>query len=81
MSVDWFLADAPHVVPREFQAWQVARACHARLVLRLAEDTTSGIDPEALGEHLHLLALAELAARHEAGRLKRIARLAWRRAR
>lgn len=70
MTVDFFLVDAPHVVPVEFAAWRAAQDRHDAIVL------------EYLGLPAGAPGLAELdQAGREAGaesrRLEEIARQAW----
>lgn len=68
MAVDWFLVDAPSVVPEEFSAWQDAKEKHRSIFLRACE-TLDGNAP--------FLDAEGLAAAEEAIRLEKIARDAW----
>jgi hypothetical protein len=68
MTVDWFLIDAPHVVPAEFQAWEVAKAHHRAVFLRCID---------AQGSKQTALDAEGQAAKIEADRLEQIARDAW----
>ena len=70
MTVDWFLIDAPHVVPEEFQAWDAAVKRHHSVFLRCCEA------PEGSDEQVALDAEG-VRLKAEADRLERIARSAW----
>lgn len=72
MTVDWFLVDAPHIVPQEFAAWEGAKAHHHAVFLRCLNAPAGGEEQAALdGEGR--------AAKAEADRLEQIAREAWKR--
>ncbi|KVE37233.1 hypothetical protein [Burkholderia sp. TSV86] len=72
MAVDWFLIDAPHVAPREYEAWRAAKAQHEALFYCVL-DAEDGTDAQ------RALELAALEAKSEADRLEQVARDAWRR--
>ena len=74
MTVDWFLRDAPQVVPKEFAAWEAARRRHDALVLRV-------LDAEEGSEAMLALDAAAKTAQGEADRLEKIAREAFQRKR
>lgn len=70
MTVDWFLIDAPHVVPREFEAWEAAKEHHRAVFRRCLAAPAGGADQAALDAEGQ-------AAKIEADRLEQIAREAW----
>lgn len=72
MAADFFLIDAPFVVPAEFAAWQAAQDNH-RIIFQqalLAVGTDQAEAMDAAGQ----------AAQQEAARLEYAARQAWYRA-
>lgn len=72
MTVDWFLIDAPYVVPAEFSAWREAKKRHEDLFYRVLD---TDINEQA--ELYVALERQALEARDEAGRLESAARDAW----
>ncbi|MGO4333216.1 hypothetical protein [Cupriavidus sp. M-11] len=70
MTVDWFLIDAPRVVPDEFSAWEVAESQWIELFYRLL-DAKAGSHAERELEH------QVMAAKREADRLEQVARAIW----
>ena len=70
MTVDWFLIDAPHVVPAEFRAWEAAKAHHRTVFLRCVDAQGDSAEQAALDAEGQ-------AAKIEADRLEQIAREAW----
>lgn len=70
MAVDFFLIDAPHVVPREFAAWEAAKEYHRHVFLRC-------IDAEEGSAERATLDAEGQAAKIESDRLEQIAREAW----
>ena len=70
MSVDWFLMDAPHVVPHEFQAWETARKRHNAIAFRCCDAVTGSAEQAALDAEGQ-------AAKIEVDRLEQIARETW----
>ncbi len=73
MTVDFFLIDAPHAVPQEFQAWEAAKAHHRAVFLRC-------VDAEDGSAEQSRLDTEGWAAKAEADRLEQAARTAWLRA-
>ena len=73
MAVEWFLIDAPHLVPSEFRAWTEAKERHYAIFRQAVDAQASGKPDEALEA-------AGVAAKVEADRLERIAWDAWQRA-
>ncbi|MDF6970136.1 hypothetical protein NMT62_24265, partial [Escherichia coli] len=73
MTVDFFLIDAPHTVPQEFQAWEAAKAHHRAVFLRY-------VDAEDGSAEQSRLDTEGRAAKAEADRLEQAARTAWLRA-
>ncbi len=69
MAIDWFLIDAPHVVPAEFAAWEAAKAHHRTVFLQCieAQDSAERAALDAEGR----------AVKIEADRLEQVARDAW----
>ena len=72
MTVDWFLIDAPQIVPQDFGAWEAAKARHRDLFLRCLDAETGSAEQAALD-------VKGQAAKLEADRLEQIAREAWKR--
>lgn len=70
MAADWFLIDAPHVVPREFEAWQAAKMRHRAVFQRFLDAQDGSAEQAALDAEGG-------AAKSEADRFERIAREAW----
>ena len=57
MTVDWFLVDAPHVVPQEFQAWETAKERHRSVFFRCCdanEGTSERVALQVEGEALKI---------------------------
>lgn len=73
MTVDWFLTDAPFVVPAEFTAWSDARDRHYAVVTQWCDEvdeaTRNAPDVEVQ------------AVKSEVDALEAVARRAWRHAR
>lgn len=69
MAADYFLIDAPCVVPTEFAAWQAAKELHRSIFSQAL--FAAGTDQE------EALNLAGQEARKVADRLEQIARQAW----
>lgn len=70
MTVDWFLVDAPGVVPDEFEAWRSAMARHHKVVLRCLDTKVGSAERDQLNAE-------GLALRLEVDQLERRAREAW----
>jgi hypothetical protein len=70
MSCDWFLVDAPQVVPSEFRSWEMACGHLFDLCLSCVDA------PSGSSEFLALDAERQ-AAEIECDRLEQIARDAW----
>lgn len=70
MTVDWFLIDAPHVVPCEFEAWEAAKERHRAVFLRCIDAQDGSAEQAALEAEGQ-------AAKVEADRLEQIARETW----
>ncbi len=70
MTVDFFLIDAPHAVPQEFQAWAAAKDHHRAVFLRC-------VAAEAGSAEYARLDAEGQAAKTEAARLEQVARAAW----
>lgn len=73
MAVEFFLIDAPHIVPAEFEAWQAAKQRHRDLFLQVL-----ALDEK--GASFRALEAAAIEAAAEADRLEQAARRAWSRA-
>lgn len=73
MTVDFFLINASHAVPQEFQAWEAAKAHHRAVFLRC-------VDAEDGSAEQSRLDAEGRAAKAEADRLEQAARTAWLRA-
>lgn len=70
MAVDYFLIDAPSAVPREFEAWEAAKARHMAVFQRCLNAPDGSAEWVTLNTEGH-------AAKIEAGRLEQIARERW----
>jgi len=70
MTVDYFLIDGPHSVPREFAAWELAKEQHKAIFQR-------AIAAEYGSELFRDLDQQGQKAAAEADRLEQIAREAW----
>ncbi|KNH06166.1 hypothetical protein BRCH_01552c [Candidatus Burkholderia brachyanthoides] len=70
MAVDWFLIDAPYVVPAEFAAWRDAKKRHEDLFHRALDTDERTKQYAALGH-------SALEARAEAERFETAVRTAW----
>lgn len=70
MAIDWFLLDAPHLVPEEFKAWESARGRHRAVFLRSCNMQLSSADLAALD-------IEGKAIKVEVDRLEQDARQAW----
>nr|WP_317623820.1 hypothetical protein [Acidovorax sp. SUPP3334]BDH38330.1 hypothetical protein AVHM3334_23025 [Acidovorax sp. SUPP3334] len=67
MAVEYFLIDAPHVVPVQYQAWEAAKERHFALFQRVLSLSARE------GGHADLEGAAQDAA-DEAARLEQVAR-------
>lgn len=70
MTVDWFLVDAPQVVPQEFKAWEAAKERHRDVVLRCCDAAPGSIEQATLDAEGQTLKI-------EVDGLEKIARSAW----
>ncbi len=70
MAVDYFLIDAPHAIPEEFEAWEAATAHHRAIFYRCIEALDGSAEQATLEAEGR-------AAQAEAERLEQIAREKW----
>lgn len=74
MTVDWFLVDAPHVVPQEFQAWEAAKERHLAVFLRCCDAPAGSVEQAALDAEGRAIKI-------EVDNLEKVARAAWEKSR
>ena len=69
MAVDFFLIDAPHVVPEEFSAWEAAKKQRHEIFLRACDASDQ--------DEIAALDVQARALKEEEDGLKKVAYAAW----